>query len=242
MAVPASTFRTLHRIHRQLNDLRSRLDRGPKLIAAREANLTRMEEIIEAAKADVKSAQLATNQKELQLKEREANILDTQGKLNVASSNKEYQAFVEKIAADKQANSVLSDEILEMFDKVEGLQKTVTEKETELAQGKTEFAEIKKKIEGERESLEADLARLIAESEELEATLPEDMQQDFKRVVGGRGEEGLAQLEDEYCGNCNQMVNAQMVNELLQEKVVPCKSCGAYLYLPENREPVKRGE
>ena len=182
------------------------------------------------------------NQKELQLKEREASIVDTQTKLNTASSNKEYQAFVEKIAADEQANSVLSDEILEMFDKVEDLQKNVKDKEAELAQGKAEFAEVKKKVEGERESLEADLARLTVEGNELEATLPADIQQDFKRVVGGRGEEGLAQLEDEYCGNCNQMVNPQMVNELLLEKVVPCKSCGAYLYLPENREPVKRGE
>ena len=72
--------------------------------------------------------------------------------------------------------------------------------------------------------------------------MPADIVQDFRRVVAGRGEGALAQLEDEFCGNCNQAVNAQMVNELLQEKVVPCKSCGAYLYLPESREPVKRGE
>lgn len=242
MAVPSATFRTLHRIHRQLTDLRSRLDRGPKLIAARQSNLTRLAEVVEASKQDVKAAQLATNQKELQLKEREGHIRDTQAKLNVANSNKEYQAFVEQIAADEQANSVLSDEILELFDKVEELQKVVKERESELKQGESELAELTKKIDGEKTTLEADLARLTSECEELHNALPVDIKQDFERVVGARGEDGLAQIEDEYCGNCNQMVNAQMINELLMERVVPCKSCGAYLYLPENREPVKRGE
>lgn len=242
MAVPSATFRTLHRIHRQLTDLRSRLERGPKIIAARKANIETLDKSVEAAKQDVKAAQLATSQKELQLKEREGHILNTQAKLNAASSNKEYQAFVEQIAADEQANSVLSDEILELFDKVEGLQKSVHDRESELTQARAELAELTKKIDGERDSLESDLARLTKECEELQATLPADVKQDFERVVGSRGEDGLAEIEDEYCGNCNQMVNAQMINELLLEKVVPCKSCGAYLYLPENREPVKRGE
>ena len=125
MAVPSATFRSLHRIHRQLTDLRSRLDRGPKVIAARKANLTALAEKIEAAKQAVKDAQLATSQKELQLKEREDHIQYTKTKLNTANSNKEYQTFLEQIAADEQANSVLSDEILELFDKVEDLRNAV---------------------------------------------------------------------------------------------------------------------
>jgi predicted nucleic acid-binding Zn-ribbon protein len=77
---------------------------------------------------------------------------------------------------------------------------------------------------------------------QLEGSLPAEVKQDFARIVGARGEEGLAEIEEEYCGNCNQMVNSQMINELLLEKVVTCKNCGAFLYLPENRELVKRGE
>ena len=242
MTGSSATLRTLHRIHRQLTDIRSRLDKGPKLIAARKANLEAMAGKVEMAKQVVKETQLATNQKELQLKEREAQILTTQGKLNTANSNKEYQAFVEQIAADEQANSVLSDEILELFDKIEELKKAVHDRESEFSQGEEELAQVTKKIEGERETLEADLSRLMAECEELEASLPAEVKQDFERIVGTRGEDGLAVVEEEFCGNCNQRVNPQMINELLMEKVVLCKSCGAFLYLPENREPVKRGE
>lgn len=242
MAVSAATLRTLHRIHRQLTDLRSRLERGPKQVAVVEANMAKLAEAVEAAKEDVKAMQLATSQKELQLKEREAHILTTQGKLNTASSNKEYQTLVEQIAADEQANSVLSDEILEMFDKVEDLQKVVKDKQAEMAQGKSDGEKLRSKVEGEKASLEEDLERLTKECVELESELPPDVKQDYKLIVGTRGEDGLAQVEDEFCGHCNQAINAQMVNELLMEKLVICKSCGAILYLPENREPVKGGE
>ena len=242
MAVPASTLRTLHRIHRQLTDLNSRLDRGPRQIAAGEANLANLEAAVTAAKDDVQKTQLATNQKELQLKEREGHIEDIRAKLNSASTNKEYQTLVEQIAADEQANSVLSDEILELYDKVEQLGGVVNEKQAELSKGKEDFEKLKSKIEGDRESLETDVARLSKECAELQATLPVEIKADFERIVGSRGEDGLACVEGELCGHCNQKINAQMFNELLRENLVLCKSCGAVLYLPENREPVKNDD
>lgn len=240
MAVPAATLRTLHRIHRQLTDLGSRLARGPRQIAAGDSRIATLEAAVAAAKEEVKKTQLACNQKELQLKEREAKIEKVRTKLNTASSNKEYQMLVEQIAADEQANSVLSDEILEMFDKVEQLAGVVKEKDAELETGKGEVEKMKNKISSEKDSLEADLARLTTECKELEATLPGEVKQDFERIVGTRGEDGLACVEGEFCGHCNQMINPQMFNELLMEKMVLCKSCGAILYLPEDREPKRR--
>ncbi len=241
MAVPAATLRTLHRIHRQLTDLRSRLARGPKQIAFGETSVATFEAAVAAAKEDVKKTQLATNQKELTLKQREAHIEDIRAKLNAANSNKEYQTLVEQIAADEQANSVLSDEILELFDKVEQLEAVVKEKLQDLEKGKAELQKLTDKVENERGSLEADVARLDAERKELEATLPGDVRQDFDRIVGTRGEDGLACVEGEFCGHCNQMINPQMFNEMLLEKMVLCKSCGAVLYLPEDREPKHNG-
>ena len=43
MTISADVLRELHRIHRQLADLRERLDRGPRQIRAREANVTQSE-------------------------------------------------------------------------------------------------------------------------------------------------------------------------------------------------------
>jgi predicted nucleic acid-binding Zn-ribbon protein len=241
MAVSAATLRTLHRIHRQLSDLRSRLARGPKQIAAGEANISRLTTAVATAKEEVKRCRMLADDKELQLREREGHILDVRAKLNACSTNREYQALIEQIAADEQANSVLSDEILELFDKVSTLQAAVKEHEAALEKGKSDAAAIRQKIDGAKESLETDLARLSGELSELEVGLPAELKQDYARIVGTRGEDGMAPIEGESCGNCYQTINSQMLNELLMERMVFCKSCGCILYLPEDREP-KRHE
>ena len=92
MNISAESLRELHRIHRQLKDLRDRLDRGPKQIAAAEANVKKMEMELEQAKDASKKTRIRADQKQLQLKSREDKIKDLNGKLNQASSNREYQA------------------------------------------------------------------------------------------------------------------------------------------------------
>src|SRR5262245_9314345 len=103
MATLTETLRTLHRVHRQLSDLRDRLARGPKQVQAIEANVKKAEEEITAAKAAHKQARIAADEKQLQLKQREAKLSDLTAKLMAANSNKEYQLLRDQIAADKQA-------------------------------------------------------------------------------------------------------------------------------------------
>ncbi|MCG8609221.1 MAG: hypothetical protein MI864_01675, partial [Pseudomonadales bacterium] len=112
MAITADVLRELHRIHKQLTDLRDRLDRGPKQIRAADGSVARLNAELEEARETAKRARVQVDEKQLQLRERESRISDLQSKLNSAASNREYQALKEQIAADKQANSVLEDEIL----------------------------------------------------------------------------------------------------------------------------------
>ena len=118
MSVTAGTLRDLHRLHRQLTDLRSRLERGPRQIRAADAQIAQLEQLLLQAKETVTRSRVLADQKELQLREREGRISDVRSRLNSCNSNREYQAYLEQIAADEQANSVLSDEILELLDKI----------------------------------------------------------------------------------------------------------------------------
>ena len=122
MNISADALRELHRIHRQLTDLRDRFERGPKQVAAVDANVKKMELELEQAKDAAKKTRILADQKQLQLKGREDKIKELKGKLNQATSNREFQALKEQIAADEQANSVLSDEILEALEKMDQLQ------------------------------------------------------------------------------------------------------------------------
>ena len=237
MSVTAAALRELHRIHRQLSDIRSRLERGPHQIRLGESSVQRLEQALSDAKEAVKKTRMSADQKELQLREREDRIADIKTKLNSCSSNREYQTFLEQIAADEQANSVLSDEILELLDKITENQNAVTAAEADLGKGQDELATIRKRVDEERATLESELARLNGELEAAEAKLPGDLKQDYNRIVKARGEDGLAPLEGECCGGCFQTVTAQTLNELMLSKPVFCKSCGCLLYLPEDMQP-----
>ena len=99
MSVTAAALRELHRIHQQLADLRDRLDRGPKQVRAREANVAQLEARLTEARDRAKQTQMAIDRKQLDLKSGEQKVVDLRVKLNTANSNREYQALIEQIAA-----------------------------------------------------------------------------------------------------------------------------------------------
>jgi predicted nucleic acid-binding Zn-ribbon protein len=237
MDIPSITFRELHRIHRQLAELRSRLVRGPRQAAAAEANLARLEKERSAAKDLVTKSRVAVDHKELQLKEREGRIEDVRRKLNACKSNREYQALVEQIAADEQANSVLSDEILELYDRITAEQEAAKGAEATVEATQGELEKIRSRVTEERDVLEADLGRLTRELAEAENRLPGEIRADYLRMVKARGDRALAPLEGDCCGGCYQQTTPQMLNELRLSQFVLCKSCGCILYLPEDTSP-----
>jgi predicted nucleic acid-binding Zn-ribbon protein len=233
MASLTDSLRTLHRIHRQLADLRGRLERGPKATRAAEGAVARCEADLTQAKDAYKQAKMAADEKQLQLRQREAKLKDFEAKLFAAQSNKEYQLLKDQIAADKQANSVLADEILEALDKLDHLQATIKTAEGNLVKTKDELAKVRKRIDDQQQGLETDLARVQAELDMAENQLDGEFKPNYMRLARSMGEEALAPAEGDCCGGCSQTLTPQTMNTLRLDRPVFCKSCGRLLYLPE---------
>ncbi|MCA9271390.1 MAG: hypothetical protein KDA41_23060 [Planctomycetales bacterium] len=234
MSVTAESLRELHHLHQRIADLNSRLKRGPQQIKAGQANVAKLEQDLEQARQTTRRAKMTCDEKQLQLKSSESRIADLQGKLNAASSNKEYQAIKEQIAADEMANSVLQDEILEMFDRIENCEATAKAVSDNLGKTREELDRVIRRVGDEQASLEADLAGVQQRLAEAEAKLPIDFRTEYDRIAKARGDEALAPLEGEICGGCNFRVTPQMINDVMLCKPVFCKSCGCLLYMPES--------
>ena len=237
MIISAELLQELHRIHRQLTDLRSRLEQGPRQVKIAQVNVDKVDQEFGQAKEDVQRARMTADQKELQLREREDRILDIKSKLNTCSTNREYQAFLEQIAADEQANSVLSDEILELFDRTSELETAAADISVRLEAVKKDRESIQQRVDATRASLETDVERLLGDLQTAEDKLPGDFRNDYERLVKARGDEALAPLEGETGGGCYQMVTTQTVNELMMSKPVFCKACGCLLYFTGANQP-----
>lgn len=232
MSVTAAALRELHRIHQRLADLRDRLERGPKQIRAREASVAQLEARLAEARDKAKQTQMSVDRKQLDLKAGEQKVLDLRVKLNQANSNREYQSFLEQIAAAEMAGSVLSDEILEAMDRVDQLHVAVKEAEAQLAAGKQEMEKTKQAIDSAAAATQADVVLLEGELTAAEQSLPADMKNDYQRVVRSKGADSLSSVDDGVCTACGQQITLNMQNELSLSKLVFCKSCGRLLYLP----------
>jgi hypothetical protein len=232
MSVTAAALRELHRIHQQLAELRDRLERGPKQVRTREANVAQLEARLNEARERTKQTQMAADRKQLDLKSGEQKVVDLRVKLNACSSNREYQALLEQIAAAEMAGSVLSDEILEGLEKIDQLAGQAKEAEKNLAAGKQELEKARRSVEESAATIRTDLSRLEAELVQAEKALPADFKADYQRVVRSKGADSLAVADDGVCTGCGQQITLNMQNELKLSKLVFCKACGRLLYLP----------
>ncbi|PQO37905.1 zinc ribbon domain-containing protein [Blastopirellula marina] len=229
----SEVLQELHRIHRQLSDLRSRLTRCPIRVNAARNRVTSAEEVVSATKEAIKATKMTADRKQLMLRESESKIAVTEGKLNAAKTNDEFQIFKEQIAAAQMANSVMSDEILEALEKIDQLEAKAVEANLGVEKAKSDLAMIEAEVDQQRTQLESEIARVLQQLEGVEKDIPPDIRADYKRVVKVRGEEALSSVVNGYCTQCNVQLRIQTVSDLKLGKPVFCSSCGAFLYFPE---------
>lgn len=233
MAIDAASLRALHHLLSHLAELRDQLARGPRQLAIRQQNVEARQADLQVAIEAEKQTRLLVDRKQLDLRSSEQRISDWQIKLNQASSNKEFQALREQIAAAEMANSVLADEILEGLERIDALVAKVNEAEAALESTKQEKQQLAAKIEAAADGLRQEIARYEGELAEAERALPADLKVDYQRVVREKGSDALAVVEDRVCTGCGQQITANMQSDLMLSRPVFCKSCGRLLYLPE---------
>ena len=234
MALDYELLGRLHHLLKQQNDLRSRIRKGPQKVKVASANEATFLAEMENAKENVTKTRMAADAKQLQLTEREDKIVELDGRLNSCDSNKEFQLLKDRIAADKQANSVLQDEILEQLEKLDVLIADAETSKQNYEKAKDESAKITAQVEAELKQLESELSRVSGELEESIKRLPVDLKSQFNRLVEGKGEDALGETDTETCGNCNQRLTTQTAAELMMKQAIFCKGCGCLLYLAAN--------
>lgn len=231
--VTAAALQELHRLHSQLADLRGRLERGPKQVAAHRASVAKLESELQRANDLVKETRKAADAKQLDIQAQEERIGKWEGQLNSAKSNAEFSTLQEQIAAGRMAASVLEDETLDLLGRVDEYTAEVGRHQQQVAAGEEELKKVEANVAATGETLRAEVARLEADLNEAESRLPGDFKADYQRVVTAKGADGLAPFEDGVCQGCGQSTTLQMQSDLRAAKPVFCKSCGVLLYLPE---------
>ena len=176
---------------------------------------------------------MAVDQKQLQLKSSEEKVKDLRRKLNAAASNREYQAFLEQIAADEMTNSVLTDEILERVEKSDAFAKNIAEAEAGLAAARQKTEQVRTEVAAQEPSLRADVARLEDELRQTEGGLPAKPATFTPASCGRREKTPWPRSKTSAAAAATSRSPLNLYSQIMLGQPVSCKTCGRLLYLPE---------
>jgi len=223
-------LKEIHELRLRLQEVTGEIDRGPRQIAARQQLLDKKRAELEGLKTKLKQLRVAADQKNLQLKTNEAKIHDLQGKLNAATSNREFDALRTQIAADKMANSVLEDEILEALDGCDAMQKEIKQFEQDVVAAEGELEKFSTAVRQKEPDLKAQAAELEKQITNIETILPGEILPQYRRLVQSYGANALSPVRGTACGECYVGQRQQTIVELRAGKFVFC-TCGRLMYL-----------
>lgn len=222
----------LHDLHQKLQAVRDELEKGPRLIKAKENVLAKKQAELEQAKTKHTDQRKLADQKNLQLKTNENKLADLNTKLNMASTNREFDILKGQIAADKMANSVLEDEILDCMEQVDALKVKITEAEKVVAEAKDDVRKMTEQVTAAEAGLKERAEKLRLAVAEAETVIPTDHMPMYRRLVGAHGADALAVVENNVCTSCNVSLSPQQGVELRGGKFIFCISCGRLIYAP----------
>jgi predicted nucleic acid-binding Zn-ribbon protein len=206
--------------------------RLPKEIAAIHAEIEAAKKDVDAGKTRLDAAKKDQRTREKDLEVVQAKRSKTEGRLYEVKTNKEYSAVLAEIEEIKQEKGRVEEEILVLMESQERLTADIKDAEGRFksreTQGKQEEAALQEKLR----AVEADLALVRTERAELARQLPAPVLADYDKLLKARGGLALAQVvKPNLCGGCRMTVTPQRLQELrAQSALLPCESCGRYLY------------
>ncbi|QDT63768.1 zinc ribbon domain-containing protein [Calycomorphotria hydatis] len=233
MSDMGAALKQLHDVHTAMHRVKTELERGPRLVRAKRKMVADKEAEIEQYREKLTEARKSADGKQLQLRTNEDKLTQFTGKLNQATNNREFDAIKSQMEADKMANSVLEDEILEMLEKVDALKDTIAETEKQRDDFVKEVESFEAEVKGKQGDLQAELDRIAGQVKEAEKIIPAKIMGDYQRVVQAHGATALAPLEGKACTACATMVTQQEAINLRTGKFLFCRSCGRLLYPTE---------
>jgi predicted nucleic acid-binding Zn-ribbon protein len=226
------TLIDLQGVDTRIAALEAEAARLPREIASIHATLQGMKQEVDAGKTRLDAAKKDQRAREKDLEVVQAKRSKTEGRLYEVKTNKEYSAVLAEIEDIKQEKGHVEEEILVLMESQERLAADIKDAESRFkireAQGKQEEAAFQEKLR----EVESELALVRAERAELARQLPPAVLADYDKLLKARGGLALAQvIKPNLCGGCRMTVTPQRLQELrAQSALLPCESCGRYLY------------
>jgi predicted nucleic acid-binding Zn-ribbon protein len=230
MSTVADTLRECHRLRTHLRDLQAEIDRGPRVLKARETALERERQTHKDHHEAITKLKLRQREDEGTLKQAETRLAKLEDQLTGISVQKEYEAKQSEIRQARAKKEALEDAILTTMAEVEEKVAAVPAVDRRWADAQAEFARSGEEAKERLERLKNDQQAAREELARVEATLPERVRPTYDYLIKAHGPDALAAVRGKVCQSCRSGMTEQKWLELQGGGFVLCSNCGKMLY------------
>lgn len=221
----------LQNLDLEIGKIQREVQEIPRGIADLEQELINSRRTLDQAREHLASLEQLRRRKEMDLEEITADQRKRQGRLFEIKTNQEYAAVLKEIGGLTDRRSKLEDEILELFDQIEGAQGAVRNEDALFQEREKTCGEQRTAMEGELRHLQGELRRLQEERDRQANRVEQGLFQTYQRLLRSRGGVAVVPVRDGSCLGCYVSLTPQTYNELRRGDVfLSCANCHRILY------------
>ncbi len=221
----------LQQAESEMNKVNVRCRNLPEEIATLDETFKVLQAGLEEQRQSYEEIQKAHREKEEKLKKGQEGLKKAKARLGEVKTNKEYQAVLKEIEGLETASSETEDEIISLLEEVDKVREAFKVKEKETEAYSRKYAEERKKLETELQSLDAVLAACSEKSSGLRGKIARDLLKRYEAIkVLNRGLAVVA-VWKEICAGCYMNIPPQLYIELQRsEDLITCPNCNRIIY------------
>jgi len=232
-------LRELQEADQELRRLQGRKAAQDRSVRIRAEQIESHQQHIEAIRKKRHDVRVRTDLKELEVRQKRADIERLKGQQLQIKDNRQYQILQNEIKFVELAIGKFEDDILNDYEDIETIDRELAQAQEELKQHQQELEALRRKCEAKKDSVDVEIQTCRARRNEIADTLPPDVVRRFDRIADRLDGEALAavvldEIEGTYvCTGCNMSVTQNTYVQLRGriEKLVTCPNCTRILYV-----------
>jgi len=215
------------RIERDLESIPRELKKMDDAFEEKKSCLKKSEETL-------KAFQMKRKEKEMDLESKEGLIKKFQSQLYQIKTNKEYTALEGEIARARADNSLIEEEILKIFDRMDIENQNISKEKEFLKAEEEKLARQKKKSDEEVGRIKAEAEGLNAQRAVIAGKIDKIVLAKYDRIVKSKDGLAVVPVAGDSCQGCFRILPSQMIHEIrTKRELVYCGSCARILYIEE---------
>lgn len=222
----------LQQLDGRLEVLRKELETRPRIVAEQDGLVSHNQQALTETVAAIKVKKVQIDKADLEVKSADAGIEETRGKLVKVNTNQEFTALNQHIARLEAARSELEDQLLLLWDELEGLEGRLGEQKKELAGSEVVQAEESRQIAAEVAEIAEEVRALEVRRDDAVAPVDRELLEQYTRLFGRYRQHAVVFAENRICGGCHMSLSPQILSQLAGDReIVTCTNCSRILYL-----------